>query len=207
MRRILIILFATTIFAAKGQQGFKEGFLLNERLDTVPGFVRFSGKENAPKPCLFKSGRNEEVREVFPGTVHGFCTTDGSYYYSRHIGNTADVFLEVLVKGYMNLFKFGDIYFVEKGDSVFFELSDQMEVIVSDGARQEMRTRNFSRMLGLLVADCPSVTPQLKKLSLREKPLVRLVTSYNLCKGSPYQVYRVKATPRQARGSATARSR
>lgn len=189
---VLILLLLAPLLAP-GQQGFREGFLLNDRLDTVPGFVRFSGKDNAPKPCLFKSNRDGEVKEVFPGTVHGFCMADGSYYYSRHIGNTADVFLEVLVKGYMNLFKFGDIYFVEKGDSVFFELSDQMEVIVSDGARQETRTRNFSRMLGLLVGDCPSVAPQLKKLSLREKPLVRLVTSYNLCKGSSYQVYRVKA--------------
>jgi hypothetical protein len=194
MQVILIILLFAPILAATGQQGFREGFLLNEHLDTVQGLVRFSGKENVPKPCLFKSDRNGEVKEVFPGTVHGFCMDDGSYYYSRHIGNTADVFLEVLVKGYMNLFKFGDIYFVEKGDSVFFELSDQMEVIVSDGQRQEIRTRNFSRMLGLLASDCPSVAPQLKKVSLRDKPLVRLVTAYNLCKGSPYQAYRVKAS-------------
>lgn len=189
----LMILWIIPCYVAMGQAGFQEGLLLTDRLDTVKGFVRFSGKENAPKPCHFKSDRDGELKEVFPGTVHGFCTADGSYYYSRMIGNTADVFLEVLVKGYMNLFKFGDIYFVEKGDSVFFELSDQMEVTVGDGQRQPVRTRNFSRMLGLLVSDCPSVAPQLKKLKLRDKPLVRLVTAYNICKGSPYHVYRVKA--------------
>lgn len=178
-----------------GQQGFKEGFLLNERLDTVPGLLKFSGKENAPKPCLFKSDRNGEAKEVFPGTIHGFCMSDGSYYYSRHIGNTADVFLEVLVKGYMNLFKFGEIYFVEKGDSVFFELSDQMEVIVSDGAPQQMRTRNFSRMLGLLMADCALGPPELKKVKLRDKSLVQLVVAYNECKASPYDCYRLKPKP------------
>lgn len=199
MRGAMMILLIVPCYVALGQAGFEEGFLLTERLDTLKGFVRFTGNENSPKPCFFKSARDGEVKEVFPGTVHGFCTADGSYYYSRMIGNTADVFLEVLVKGYMNLFKFGDIYFVEKGDSVFFELSDQMEMIVGDGERQPVRTRNFMRMMGLLVSDCPSLAPQLKKLKLRDKPLVQLVTAYNICKGSPYHVYRVKAPRSRSR--------
>jgi len=178
------------------QPGYQEGFLLTTSLDTVRGAIRFSGKETAPTPCLFRQERKADAREVFPGTVHGFCTKNGAYYYSRNLGNNAEVFLEVLVKGYMNLFKFGNVYYVEKGDSAFFELSDDWEISMADGRQTQQKSRNYTRMLSLMMTDCPEVNKQAATSPLRDKALVRLVASYNNCRGSGSHFFRVKPKSR-----------
>lgn len=177
---------------ALAQQGYQEGFLLTPNLDTIRGLVRFSGKANVPTPCLFKPNKKATPQSVYPGTVHGFCTANGAYYYSRSIGRSDDVFLEVLVKGHVSLFKFGDIYFIEKADSAFFELSDEMEVVMIEGQRQQQKSRNFNRMLSLLMNDCPEASKKAPTIPLKEKQLVSLVKTYNRCKGSNSELFRVK---------------
>lgn len=179
------------------QSGFQEGFLLTPSLDTIRGEIRFPGKQSAPSPCLFRTGKNEVPKEMMPGSIHGFCLDNGAYYYSRTLGGTSDVYLEVLVKGYMNLFKFGKIYFVEKADSAFFELSDELEVMMADGRQTAQRSRNHGRMLALLMSDCPEVSKEAAETPLRDKQLVRLVAAYNRCKGSEAHLFRVKTRPRK----------
>lgn len=186
---VLVWVFTQVVW---GQSGYQDGFLLTTSLDTVRGSIRFTGKESAPGPCLFKTDKKVAPKEIFPGTVHGFCTNDGAYYYSRTLGSTTDVFLEVLAKGYMNLFKFGSVYYVEKGDSIFFELSDEWEVTTADGRpQQQHRSRNYTRMLALLMGDCPEVTKDAAKTPLKDKALVRLVVRYNKCRGSKTHLFRV----------------
>jgi hypothetical protein len=193
MRAALFILLHALAFSAFGQSsGYRSGFLLTHRLDTVKGLVRFQPRSASRASCFFKNDKKSPAREYEPGSIHGFCTDDGAYYYSRAIGRTSDVFLEVLVRGYMNLFKFGDIYFVEKGDTAFFELSDEFEVLHAEGQRQEQRSRNYTRMLTLLMSDCPDASKRAADVPLKDKTLVGLVALYNSCRGSESSMFRVK---------------
>ncbi|MBL7851411.1 MAG: hypothetical protein JNN04_10955 [Cyclobacteriaceae bacterium] len=192
MRLGLLLFLVTVIHTADGQSsGYQGGFLLTHRLDTVKGLIRFQSRSASPSSCQFKADRKAAAKEYEPGSIHGFCTDDGAYYYSRSIGRTSDVFLEVLVRGYMNLFKFGDIYFVEKGDSVFFELSDEIEPM-QEGPRPDQRSRNYTRMLSLLMNDCPEASQRATAVALKDKTLVGLVTFYNTCRGSASTLFRVK---------------
>lgn len=193
MRLLLLLVLGFLGQGAFGQSsGFQGGFLLTHRLDTIKGWVRFQAKSSAPSACQFKATKKSTAKDYEPGSIHGFCTDDGAYYYSRPIGRTSDVFLEVLVRGYVNLFKFGDIYFVEKADSAFFELSDEQEIIHAEGQRNEQRSRNYTRMLALLMSDCPEASQRAQQVSLKEKTLVGLVTLYNSCRGYESTVFRVK---------------
>jgi len=178
--------------SALAQGKYQNGFLLTPNLDTVRGELRFANKVSKPTPCSFRTDKKAPSREVYPSEVHGFCLENGAYYYSHSIVGSDNVFLEVLVKGYLNLFKFGGIYFVEKGDSAFFELSDEVEVQFVEGHQQPQRSRNYARMLSLVTSDCPEISMQANTVPLREKPLVSLVAAYNRCKGSPANFYRVK---------------
>ncbi len=193
MRKLLIGLVLAISQMGFAQPGYQEGFLLSHSLDTARGQIRFSGKADVPTPCLFKSSKQGAVQEIYPGTVHGFCTDKGAYYYSRSIGRSHDVFLEVLVKGYVSLFKFGGMFFIEKGDSAFFELSDEREVMVVEGQQQLQKSYNYARMLALVMSDCPEVSKQVSSTPLKDRPLVNLVTAYNRCKGSPSELFRVKS--------------
>jgi len=192
MRPLLLTVSLLVGIPVLAQHGFQEGFLLTNSLDTVRGLVRFSGKASIPTPCLFKADKKETPKEIYPGTVHGFCTVNGAYYYTRSIGKSDDVFLEVLVKGHVSLFRFGNIYFIEKADSAFFELSDEMEVVMVEGQQQQQKSRNYTRMLALLMNDCPEASKRAPSVPLKEKHLVGLVQSYNRCKGSPGELFRVK---------------
>lgn len=193
MRIILFFLAVFCYCAAASQPGYQEGFLLNSNLDSVRGLVKFSSKSNIPTPCLFKANKNATPKEIYPGTIHGFCTRAGAYFFSRSIGRSDDVFLEVLVKGNLSLFRFGHIYFIEKADSAFFELSDELEVIMLEGQRQQQKSRNYTRMLSLLMSDCPEAAKRAPTVPLRERPLIGLVAMYNKCKGSRSEYFRVKA--------------
>lgn len=207
MRCLLAILILSLSQGVAAQHGFQEGFLLSHRLDTTRGLIRFSGEAEVPKPCLFKSSKKDAVQEIFPGTVHGFCTDKGAYYYSRSIGRSHDVFLEVLVKGYVSLFKFGGMFFIEKGDSAFFELSDEREVMVVEGQQQLQKSYNYARMLALVMSDCPEVSKKISSTPLKDRPLVSLVTAYNRCKGSPSELFRVKSKSGDKRLRSTKPSR
>ncbi len=198
MRTTILLVFVCS-GGAIAQQGYDNGFLLTASLDTVPGVIRFSRRSSVPEPCLFRSAKKAETKEVHPGSVHGFCTADGAYFYSRTLGNGAEVFLEVLVKGYMNLFKFGGIYYIEKADSAFFELSHELEVSTADGRRLAQRSNNYSRMLALMMSDCEKSAKEAANTSLRDKALVRIVVNYNNCKGSSSQLFRVSNRRRQPR--------
>lgn len=192
MKYALLVIAVMLVNVTFGQGGYQPGFLLTSSLDTVPGLIRFSSKASVPTPCLYRVDKKSQAKEVFPGTVHGFCTNNGAYYFTRSIGRSDDVFLEVLVKGYLNLFKFGDMFFIEKADSAFFELSDELEILFVEGQHREQKSHNYSRMLSLVTADCPEVSKQANTVPLKEKQLVRLVASYNACKGSVSNFYRVK---------------
>lgn len=192
MRGLLVLLALSCGHFAIAQQGFQDGFLLTHSLDTVRGLVRFSDKADVPTPCLFKASKKSAPKEIYPGTVHGFCTSKGAYFYTRSIGKGDDVFLEVLVKGQMSLFRFGKIYFIEKADSAFFELSDELEVVMVEGQLQEQKSRNYTRMLSLLMTDCPEASKKAPTVPLKEKHLVGLVQVYNRCKGSESELFRVK---------------
>ncbi len=202
MRYALVILALCLSPLAYGQvNGYQRGFLLTHRLDTIKGYIRFQSRVTAPTPCQFRTDKRSAATAYEPGTIHGFCTEDGAYYYSRSIGRTSDVFLEVLVRGYVNLFKFGDIYFVEKGDSVFFELSDELDIVFMEGRRQEQRSRNYSRMLALLMSDCPDASQRASTVPLNDKNLVGLVTLYNSCRGAESSLFRVKGKLKRSRKS------
>ena len=196
MRFLLIAMILAVSHLSQAQKGFQSGFLLTSKLDTVRGLLRFSGKAEIPSSCQFKSDAKSTPRDVMPGTIHGFCTDNGAYYFSRSVGKGADVFLEVLVRGHLNLFKFGNIYYAEKTDSAFFELSDEMDVIVSEGQPQKKKSRNYNRMLALIMSDCPDASKKASTITLKEKPLVSLIATYNTCKGSPSTYYRVKKSKR-----------
>lgn len=192
MRKTIFFLVLLGHHAALSQPGYHTGFLLTASQDSVRGFIKFSSKATVPTPCRFKTNKKGLEKEISAGTVYGFCYPKGAYFVSRSIGRSADVFLEVLLKGRLSLYRFGDMYFVEQGDGTFFELSDGYELVEVEGERLRKKSWNFTRLLSVLMSDCPEATKKATSVKLQEKQLVRLVSMYNSCKGSQSQYFRLK---------------
>lgn len=195
MKATFLVALIFRLLEACGQSGYNAGTVFLPAGDSVNGFLSFSAKIQTPTPCLFKLQKTAEPATYAAGAITAFRLDNGGYFVSRAIGRSEDVFLEVLVKGHMSLYKFGSIYFIEKKDSAFFELSDEMEVLLVEGERMKKKSRNFTRMLALLMTDCVEASKQVPSVKLKEKPLVKLVGSYNTCMGSPIFYYRVKIRP------------
>jgi len=171
-------------------QAYRKGFILTAQQDTVRGLIRYNETVGSAVPCYFKSGPKATVLTYSPEDIHGFRYDNDKYFISRSVGKSSDVFLEVLVKGYVSLYKFHDIYFIEKADSAFFELSDQSEELTVEGVQVRARTKNFTRMLMLLMSDCLQTSRMIQETPLKENPLIKLISVYNTCSGRRNSYFR-----------------
>lgn len=190
MRSVLLLLATCFFIQGTAQSNFRRGFLLTNSQDTVRGLLRFADDVAVSTSCFYKPNNKGPISEYPPGTISGFRYDHDKFFTSRSVGKSADVFLEVLVKGNISLYKFHDIYFIEKADSAFFELSDDIEEVQIEGEQVRARTRNYTRMLMLMVGDCVEASRIAPSTLLKEKSLIRLVSIYNTCRGSSNYYYR-----------------
>lgn len=193
--RLIILLSVIAPISSLAQRGFKPGYLVTPSGDSLRGLIRFDNKTRSAGPCVFKADAKAPAQEYLPGMITSFRYVNNSYFVSRSVGRSSDVFLEVVVKGYLTLYKFGDIFFVEKGDSVFFELSDDMEVVLVEGENRKKKSRNYTKLLNLLMADCLEASRKVPAVPFKEKPLIKLVALYNTCRGYENKYYRSKLRP------------
>lgn len=190
MKTALFLIALCWTTAAAGQSSYRNGHLIKLNGDTVNGYIRYGQKGSVPAPCYFKIKSKDSAKAYPPQSLRGFRLNGDRYYISRSIGKSEDVFLEILVSGKTSLYKFGKIYFIEKGPNSFFELSEGLEVSVVEGEQRKKKSRNFIRMLNILTADCPEVSKKVSTIKLKDKPLIRTVSSYNTCMGSTNTFYR-----------------
>ncbi|MBL7865121.1 MAG: hypothetical protein JNK10_09610 [Cyclobacteriaceae bacterium] len=172
------------------QKGYLPGYVVQQSGDTVRGLLRFDSESRNASPCYFKQTEDAQPQTYTPGQITSFRFTNDAYFISRSIGRSADVFLEVVIRSHMTLYKFGDIFFLEKADSAFFELSDDTEVLMVEGQNVRKKSRNYVRLLNLLMADCLEATRKIPTIPFREKPLIKLVLLYNTCVGHENKFYR-----------------
>ena len=184
MKAMAFLLFASLLTPAFGQSHFRRGFLVTNERDTVRGLISFDEDVAISTPCYYKSNAGDAVSAYAPGAISGFQYENDNFFTSRSIGKSADVFLEVLAKGTLSLYKFHDIYFIEKGDSAFFELSDDVEDVQIDGGQVRTRTKNYTRMLLYMMGDCMDARRIVPATLLKKKSLVKLISIYNTCKGN-----------------------
>ena len=199
MKAILLVCATLYLSPAMAQSGFRKGFLLSTKGDTIPGFIQYSGNSKHNQYCSFRKTTTQPDVHYKPGEINGFRFENDQYYVTKSVGKSSDVFLEVLVKGNITLYRFNKIYYIEKGDSLLFELSDEKDVVEMHGQRIKKKSKNFARLLSVLMADCPKVLDQIPVLDLKEKLIIDLVQRYNQCIGSTSTTYRSKWPGKQKR--------
>lgn len=192
MKILVFFLLIGCVSHGVSQSAYRHGVLYTNTQDTIRGLLRYSEGTGTSSPCYYKLNSSGPVTKYLPGTISGFRYDNDNYFTSRSIGKSADVFLEILVKGNVTLYKFDDIFFIQKTDSALFELSDDMEEMIIAGRQAKVRTRNYSRMLMLLMADCVETSKKVPSTLLKEKHIIRLVSSYNTCMGYSNIYYRKK---------------
>ncbi len=179
----------TAMFYVSAQKGYQDGFIITTQNNTIKGEIDYRTNAQSYQICKFQNGNI--ITEYVPAELSGYGYTNGKLFTS---GLIQDSFVEVLVKGYLSLYKNGLSYFVQKSEGKLHEFSYQkIKTVVEgeDGDSKYMGTKDsrWRGMVAYLIADCNPDTKQLKSLKLSERSLTNFVANYNECKGAQYIVY------------------
>ena len=105
------------------------------------GLINYSGSSNN-RNCQFRESDNQSKIKYTPDDIIGYGFLNDKYYESRKIvkedQTSESVFLEVVVKGLVSLYKYDKIFYIGKADTAFYKVSN--ETIKSSIDGQEMAT-------------------------------------------------------------------
>jgi hypothetical protein len=180
---LLLLVFFTT---ANAQNGYREGFVLTLKGDTIIGQIDYKIKKLNYESISFTTGSEEKILQ--PVEILGFGFENEKFYSSRILRN---YFVEVLIEGKLSLYKYQDEYLIRKDGKTYFirhqmtQLNDAGNIIWVDDTR-------WKGIISFLINDCQTEGGvDIESIDIREKSLVKLVENYNQCSGQPYDVYKI----------------
>ncbi|MEL7145361.1 MAG: outer membrane beta-barrel protein [Bacteroidota bacterium] len=185
MNKIIMCLVGLTLLTfqnVSAQGNFKDGFIITNENDTIYGQIAVKGSEKSYLSCLFLNGEGEQ-KEYSPLNIKGYSFIDGKSYTSQIIPN---FFLERLVKGEASLYRYRNEFYLQKDGETHELKSQKIEALI--GTRTTNRDDGkWKGILAYLFNDCEQAVKQINKgVRLHEKPLTKLVVTYNQCQNSSY---------------------
>jgi hypothetical protein len=190
-----IILFLAILFASNSiySQNFRKGYIIKQDRDTVFGLINYSGNSNY-RYCQFKDSMNQGKIKYTPDNIIGYGFLNDKYFESHKIVNddqTSEfVFLEVVIKGLVSLYKYDKIFYIEKGDTSFYKISNETIISTIDGQEMATSSVRYIGLLNLLLSDCIEIRSRISATSLSERSLTDLIEKYNKCVNAPATIYK-----------------
>jgi hypothetical protein len=207
-RLVLSIALICLTELAFSQSDYRNGYVITNANDTVFGLVDYREKANAFESCNFKVSGDQNTVNYGPGSIIGYGFKNDKFFQSREVSirdqSSQVVFLEVIVRGLVSLYRFKDAYFVEKGTGGLSELINEKKELVVGGRRMTRNTYQYIGTINRLVFDCFKITAKVQKARLTEKSLSKLIEDYNRCKGVPGVTFKDKKPWLRAQVGATA---
>ncbi len=192
MRVFLLAFFLIFQFSLLwAKTDFRSGYLINNQNDTIPGLIKY--KEGNFDVCIFKPTSTSEEHAYYPEDIQAFAYTNDKYFESRNIdtnGKTQRVFIEVLVRGNVSLYRYKSRVFVEKVNDKFYELEVEEKTIIVEGQNVKSKSTKHLGILRYLLSDCGQLSSKINSVKLFQKPLTKLIEEYNICVSADYISYK-----------------
>ncbi|HEY8937352.1 MAG TPA: hypothetical protein VIM65_19135 [Cyclobacteriaceae bacterium] len=201
MKKGILLLFVLcciqhTVFA---QKDFRKGFVVTLSGDSVKGLVSYSEGLRAYQKCIFQESGNNNTREYMPSDILSYGFIDNRLFRMKTIdvnNVTQNAFLEVLVEGPLNLYRYGTFFYVEKDGKLQKLRNDKKETYQrADYLTMKkviLDSNEYIATLNMLMFDCVELRPRIQKIRLGEAQLTRLFERYNNCKGKTSKAYKDK---------------
>lgn len=178
---ILGFVFMTGILAA--QKNFLPGYVIKTAGDTLIGEIDYRGDLLMGQICAFKTNAAADEIKYTPADIVGYRFNDGKYYVSKEV-NGKMVFVEYLVKGYLNLYYLrddnGDHYFLRKGDTDLVEIPYEEGIRVKDGKEYFYKSTKHIGVLNYFTQEVPELQSRIATMrTLDHDNLKKLVENYN----------------------------
>lgn len=188
-RLILLIILICIAEFSFSQTDYRKGYVITNARDTLFGLVDYREKAKAYKTCDFKVSKGQNTITYEPGNIIGYGFENDKFFQSREISiknqQSQVVFLEVIVRGLVSLYKYEGTYFIEKGNDGLQQLINETKEVFIDGKRVLKNTNQHIGTINILVFDCAETRERVQKIRLDERALTKLIEDYNQCKGEP----------------------
>ncbi len=162
-------------------------------MDTLTGLVAKQPSVKASESCVFKYVGGNSKTTYYAGNIFGYGFTGDRFFQSRPILVKDPLylatFLEVVVKGRLNLYRLGKDFFLEKDTSGLHQLKDEAKKLMIDGDDYQKKENQHIGVMNMFMHDCPDVTKLIEETKLTRKSLAKLVEKYHQCKGDKSVTY------------------
>lgn len=187
MKRFGFIILFVLSFApfCQSQGSFQNGFIITSNSDTV-----FGQLENRPNMLNYRSCsfmKDNEVKEYTASQIKGFGYKNGKCFRSEIVEGE---FVEILVSGFLQLYKSQSVYYLKKGLDVPIKLeSITKENTLSEGIHEFyfVRDTKWKGLLSYAIYDCFPNSPKLvEKVNFYDEDLAKIVIRYNQRKNNDF---------------------
>jgi len=195
---LLCLIFMQFCIINYGQKGYKAGYIINNELDTLRGFIRLKSNSENSGSCDFIAGKNQPAKIYSPNDIRAYRIENSKYYVSKNImidSSRQRVFIEYLVDGIVNLFYYKGIgteyYFIEK-DTLMIPLTNKESIITvkEKGVTEEYdksyshNSNQYKRILQYLFQESPEVLKEIPSTAFDYRPLIKITKDYHnsVCK-------------------------
>jgi hypothetical protein len=189
MKKFLFVMAMIWPALCYAQGSYRDGFVITAAGDTLSGLIDYSEGDKPYKSCSFRESMRQKAVTYLPGQLAGYGFTGDKLFETREIrmkgAEPQTVFLEVVVRGALSLYRFESTYLVEKGDRVLRPLlNEKKEEVNHMGVKYISYGREYIGVLKILTNDCAELRSGIDHIRLNEKALTALVEQYNACMGA-----------------------
>ncbi len=193
---LLVIIFVYIVKLCYSQTDFRKGFIVKHDSDTTYGLINIREGENSYSNCQFKESENTNSINYSPEDILGYGFSDYKYYKSMNIemvdSSFKKVFIEMLVKGRVSLYKYRDTFYVQKMDSSLFKLTNEEKIKEINGRAYTYYDKMYIKILTILLFDCEELRSRIDGTKLYEKSITNLIVKYNELMNSAVTDYKAK---------------
>lgn len=187
---LLALLLSAFIFA---QTGFRPGYIITQKGDTLRGQIFYKNEDAMCKVCIFRS--KDSTINYTASEILGFRFIDGKYFVSKKL-NENTVFLEFLIKGKVNVYfstdSYSDHYYIEKDSLGLTEMPYKEEYKIKENSEVLIKSKKHIGLLTYYMQDAPGLEPDILSIKTPDKKqLIALAKKYHkvVCNGDNCIVY------------------
>lgn len=169
---------------AHAQSDFRQGYVIMHAQDSLRGLI--SKESITHDRCWFKPAREAAVRSYTAADILGFGFDNDRSFVAKDLKSHTDaftkVFVERVVEGYVSLFRHGHDFYVSKGDSPLYALTNERTMKSVNGRSVIVESNRYRGVLNHLMSDCKRMQREPDRVRLQEQSLIAVVEEYNACR-------------------------
>lgn len=176
---VFLIILAGSGIPTIAQSDFRPGYILYRSGDTVRTLINFA------KSAICEIKLEHEKKQFNPNEIIGFGFDHDRYYSSTILSGQ---FVEVIVDGYLSLYKAGKSFYIKKINDTLIRLGNNKSG--SENSQGPAINMQWKGILKFVLKDCDDIQSDIDLMRYSETDLLKLTVAYNICKRENYVEYK-----------------